>query len=78
MKVYTLENNQLIKAPIKNVFDFFSKPENLKAITQLFETKVNGKFKSKLIRKESDNFSLFFKISFLSQVTIDSNKKRIR
>ena len=33
MKVYTLENHQFIKAPLKNVFDFFSKPENLKEIT---------------------------------------------
>ena len=33
MKVYILENHQFIKAPLKNVFDFFSKPENLKEIT---------------------------------------------
>ena len=33
MKVYTLENHQFINAPLKNVFDFFSKPENLKEIT---------------------------------------------
>jgi len=33
MKVYNLETTQFIKAPMDKVFEFFSKPENLKEIT---------------------------------------------
>ena len=33
MKLYTLESNQFINTPIEEVFQFFSKPENLSVIT---------------------------------------------
>ena len=33
MKLYTLESNQFINKPIEEVFQFFSKPENLSVIT---------------------------------------------
>ena len=33
MKIYTLESNQFINKPIEEVFQFFSKPENLSVIT---------------------------------------------
>ena len=33
MKTYYLEKIQFINAPIEKIFDFFSKPENLKKIT---------------------------------------------
>ena len=33
MKLYTIESNQFINKPIEEVFQFFSKPENLSVIT---------------------------------------------
>ena len=33
MKLYTLESNQFINKPIEEVFQFFSKPENLSVFT---------------------------------------------
>ena len=33
MRLYTLESNQFINKPIEEVFQFFSKPENLSVIT---------------------------------------------
>ena len=33
MKLYTLESNQFINKPIEEIFQFFSKPENLSVIT---------------------------------------------
>ena len=33
MKLYTLDSNQFINKPIEEVFQFFSKPENLSVIT---------------------------------------------
>ena len=33
MKIYTLEREQTVNRPIEEVFDFFSKPENLARIT---------------------------------------------
>ena len=33
MKLYTLDSTQLIQKPVDEVFNFFSKPENLSVIT---------------------------------------------
>ena len=33
MKLYTLDSTQLIQKPVEEVFNFFSKPENLSVIT---------------------------------------------
>ena len=60
MKVY-IENHQFIKAPLKNVFDFFSKPENLKEITP---SKLNFKILTPTPISMNEGTMIDYTISF--------------